>query len=58
VQEGGAMLIGPLAGIEPVAALMVSLLKRIRELTLGVPGLLFIHLSIGRRGIMAINRAN
>lgn len=57
VQDGGAMLIGPLAGIEPEAALMVSLLKRLRELSLGVPGLVIIYLLVGRHGIALTNEA-
>lgn len=43
VQDGGLMLIGPLAGVPPDAALALSLLKRGRELLLGVPGLLHLY---------------
>jgi putative membrane protein len=45
VQEGGFLLLAPLAGLEPDVALALSLAKRAREIVFGVPGLLFIHLS-------------
>jgi putative membrane protein len=45
VQEGGYLLLAPLAGLPPDAALALSLAKRTRELLLGVPGLLYLHLS-------------
>ena len=40
IQEGGAVLLGGLFGIAPESALALSLLKRARELLLGLPGLL------------------
>jgi putative membrane protein len=40
VQEGGLILACGLVGVNPQGAIELSLLKRIRELTLGVPGLL------------------
>src|SRR6202030_4436335 len=45
VQEGGYLLLAPLAGLPPDMALELSLAKRARELLLGVPGLLYLHLS-------------
>jgi putative membrane protein len=45
VQEGGFLLLAPLAGLPPSAALALSLAKRARELILGLPGLLFLHLA-------------
>jgi putative membrane protein len=45
VQEGGYLLLAPLAGLPPDAALALSLAKRARELMLGLPGLLYLHLS-------------
>ena len=45
VQEGGYLLLAPLAGLPPDAALALSLAKRARELILGLPGLLYLHLS-------------
>jgi uncharacterized membrane protein YbhN (UPF0104 family) len=48
VQEGGYLLLAPLAGLSPEAALALSLAKRAREILLGLPGLLCIHLSEGR----------
>ncbi|MFM0291095.1 flippase-like domain-containing protein [Paraburkholderia megapolitana] len=45
VQEGGYLLLAPLVGLPPDAALALSLAKRARELLLGLPGLLFLHFS-------------
>lgn len=39
VQEGGYMLLGGLVGLSPEAGLMLSLVKRVRELVLGLPAL-------------------
>ncbi len=43
IQEGGYLLLAPLAGLPPSAALALSLAKRTRELLLGLPGLLYLH---------------
>ncbi len=40
VQEGGYVLLGPLLGLTPATSLALSLTKRVRELALGVPGLI------------------
>ena len=45
VQEGGYLLLGPIVGLRPETALALSLAKRAREVLLGVPGLLYLHLS-------------
>jgi putative membrane protein len=45
VQEGGFLLLAPLAGLRPETALALSLAKRAREVLLGVPGLLYLHMS-------------
>jgi putative membrane protein len=45
VQEGGYLLLAPLAGLSPESALALSLAKRARELLLGLPGLLYLHLA-------------
>jgi putative membrane protein len=45
VQEGGYLLLAPLAGLPPDAALALSLAKRTREILLGLPGLLYLHLA-------------
>jgi putative membrane protein len=45
VQEGGFLLLAPLAGLRPETALALSLAKRAREVLLGLPGLLYLHLS-------------
>ena len=39
VQEGGYVLLGQVLGIGPETSLALSLAKRVRELTLGIPGL-------------------
>lgn len=48
VQEGGFILLGALIGIPAEIALSVSLAKRLRELLVGLPGLLFYQISEGR----------
>lgn len=48
LQDGGLMLIGPLAGVPPDVALALSLLKRGRELLLGIPGLLHLYWTSAR----------
>jgi putative membrane protein len=45
VQEGGYLLLAPLVGLHADVALALSLAKRVRELLLGVPGLVFLHFS-------------
>jgi putative membrane protein len=45
VQEGGYLLLAPLAALRPETALALSLAKRAREVILGVPGLLYLHFS-------------
>ncbi len=44
-QEGGYLLLAPLVGLPPEAALALSLVKRARELALGLPGLVYLHWS-------------
>ena len=39
VQEGGYLLVGTIFGLAPQTALALALVKRVRELLLGVPGL-------------------
>jgi putative membrane protein len=56
VQEGGYLLLGPLAGLPPDAALALSLAKRARELLLGLPGLLYLRFS-SRSGAAAVGAA-
>ena len=45
VQEGGYLLLAPLASLAPQVALALSLAKRAREVLLAVPGLVYLHLS-------------
>ncbi|MFQ5984286.1 MAG: flippase-like domain-containing protein [Alphaproteobacteria bacterium] len=48
IQEGGLILLGQAIGLGPEAALALSLVKRIRELVLGGPGLLAWQIAEGR----------
>ena len=50
VQEGGFILLGALYGLAPPMALAVSLVKRVREIILGVPGLWLWQRAENRRG--------
>lgn len=45
VQEGGYLLLAPLAALRPDVALALSLAKRARELLLALPGLIYLHLA-------------
>jgi putative membrane protein len=47
VQETGYVLLAPLAGLTPEVALALSLAKRVRELVLGLPGVLYLRLARG-----------
>jgi putative membrane protein len=49
VQEGGLMLAGDVAGLPPDAALALAMVKRARELLVGLPGLLLWQWAEGRR---------
>ena len=49
VQEGAYLLLAPLFGIDPQVAVALSLLKRARDLTIGVPALLAWQAGEGRR---------
>jgi putative membrane protein len=56
VQEGGYLLLAALVGLPPGIGLALSLAKRARELLLGLPGLLYLHLS-ARAGAGAVRPA-
>jgi putative membrane protein len=56
VQEGGYVLLASLVGLPPHAGLALSLAKRAREILLGLPGLLYLHLS-ERAGAHAVRAA-
>jgi hypothetical protein len=45
VQEGGYLLLASLIGLPPNAGLALSLAKRTREILLGLPGLIYLHVS-------------
>jgi putative membrane protein len=53
VQEGGFLLLAPLAGLSAGTALALSLAKRARELLLGAPGLLYLHFFERRAALAA-----
>lgn len=55
IQEGGYLLLAPLAGITADLALALSLAKRAREVLLGLPGLLYLH-AFERRMSSAVSR--
>ncbi len=48
VQEGGFVLLGSVVGLSPELSLGMSLAKRFRELSLGVPGLIMWQIDEGR----------
>ena len=58
VQEGGYVLVGNLLGIPGDAAFALSLIARVRELILGVPGLIAWQVIEGRRVFRARLAAN
>jgi len=51
VQEGGLLLLAPLCGLPAEDALALSLLKRLREMVLGVPALIAWHPIAARAGM-------
>lgn len=53
VQEGGFILVGAQLGLTPEIALALSLIKRVRELAIGVPGLIAWQITEGKQ---ALNR--
>jgi putative membrane protein len=57
VQEGGYVLVCGLVGIPPQAAIELSLLKRIREVALGLPGLIVWQAIEGHRLALRLKRA-
>ena len=48
IQEGGFLLIGSHIGLTPELALSLSLIKRGRELIIGIPGLIAWQIAEGR----------
>jgi putative membrane protein len=53
VQEGGYVIVGNFLGISGETAFALSLIARVRELTIGVPGLLIWQIVEGRRLLTA-----
>src|SRR5213078_3307255 len=58
VQEGGYVVIGNLLGIPGDAAFALSLIARVRELILGIPGLVAWQVIEARRVFRARSAAN
>jgi hypothetical protein len=56
VQEGGLILLGAVVGLGPEVALALSLIKRIRELAVGLPALLAWQMVEGRRLVRPLDR--
>ena len=54
VQEGGYVVVCRLLGISPEMAIALSLVKRLREVALGVPGLLLWHRTEDTSGDRAV----
>ena len=52
VQEGGLLLLAPLCGLPAEDAMALSLLKRLREMVLGVPALIAWHPIAARGGTL------
>jgi len=48
VQEGGYMLLVAILGIPPEVGLTLSLVKRVRQLLLGIPAVIAFQISEGR----------
>ncbi len=48
VQEGGLVMLGRVIGLGPETALALSLAKRVRELVLGIPGLIAWQVDVAR----------
>lgn len=53
VQEGGYLLFGTMFGLSPEVALGLSLVRRVRQLLLGIPGLIAWQVSEGQRLVVA-----
>ncbi|MDT8409306.1 MAG: lysylphosphatidylglycerol synthase domain-containing protein [Wenzhouxiangellaceae bacterium] len=58
VQEGGFIVFGALLGLSPGAALALALAKRVRELLLGLPGLLAWQFESGRAALGQLRQAD
>jgi len=56
VQEGGFLIFGVLFGLSPQMALALSLVRRVRQLLVGVPALLAWQYYEGRRIVLASQR--
>ena len=57
VQEGAYLVLGPLFGVPPDLALAISVLKRARDIAIGVPVLLSWQAAEGRRAFQTAVRS-
>jgi putative membrane protein len=57
VQEGGFVLLGGIFGLSPELSLALSLAKRVRELLLGIPGLIVWQVQGAAAAVVARRRA-
>ncbi len=57
VQEGGLILLGAVVGLAPEVALALSLIKRIREVALGIPALLAWQMIEGLHLLRPVDKA-
>jgi len=58
VQEAGYAMLAPLFGLPAEMGLAVSLLKRAREIVIGVPSLVYWQMVEGRAALVAPGRAD
>lgn len=58
VQEGGYLLFGTMFGLSPEVALGLSLVRRVRQLLIGIPGLIAWQISEGQRLVVAQRRSS
>jgi len=56
VQEGGFLLVGAALGMDPAAAIALSLVLRARDVVVGAPAILIWYLAEGRRSLKAVMR--
>jgi putative membrane protein len=56
VQEGGFLLVGAAVGLDPAAAIALSLVLRARDVVIGAPAILIWYLAEGRRSLKAALR--
>jgi uncharacterized membrane protein YbhN (UPF0104 family) len=53
LQEAGYALLGPLFGLDPATAVTLSLIKRARDISIGLPALILWQVAALRSGLRA-----